>query len=71
MKSQERPAVKGRIPPRLEMCRRCYCHVMPGHKKCPHCGVDLAKARRAWERNMKKVAAAHERLKAILARIPR
>ena len=69
MKSAERPAVKGRIPPRLEQCRGCNRHLMPGEKKCPHCGADVAKARRTYARSLKKVAEAHAKLKEILERI--
>jgi hypothetical protein len=54
------PRVKGRLPPLLELCRKCQRHVMPGTDGCPHCSADVTAARERHEAAMQKWNAAVE-----------
>lgn len=39
----------GRVPPKLDICRRCNEYVWSGDTCCPHCGADMKAAAQEYE----------------------
>jgi radical SAM protein with 4Fe4S-binding SPASM domain len=58
----------GRLPPRLEICRACKCHVYAHETTCPHCGANVAEARDRFMAERAEMEAAMARLSTLLAR---
>ena len=40
---------RGRIPPKLEICRECQEYVWPGQTVCPHCHSELEASAKAYQ----------------------
>jgi Y-X(10)_GDL-associated radical SAM protein len=59
----------GRLPPRLELCRACRCHIYAHEAVCPHCGADVAAARVAYEAERARALEAMARLETLMAGI--
>ena len=57
---------RGRIPPRLDLCRSCHEYVWPHETDCPHCGADIAAAARAYATRLAEVQALAARIRARL-----
>jgi hypothetical protein len=55
------------LPAQLEVCRGCHRHVFRGERDCPHCGQNVRRSRRRWERTRKKARRRAEELLATIA----
>jgi len=57
-----------RVPPLLTLCRGCEQYVHPGTRTCPFCNGDVDQLAAAYVAKEAEIAAAADRLRAILAR---
>ena len=56
-----------RVPPLLTLCRGCEQYVQPGTEVCPFCGGNVGQLAVAWAAKEAEIAAAADRLRAVLA----
>lgn len=62
-----RPNVsRGRIPPKLALCRACNQYIYSHEKTCPHCRADVVESARHYEEKSRQQLALVERLESLL-----
>ena len=60
-------ATEDRVPPTLTLCRGCEQYVHPGTETCPFCSGNVTELAYAYARREAAIAAAADRLRAVLA----
>lgn len=64
------PAAADRVPPALILCRGCEQYVYPETIDCPFCGGNVTALAESYAQNEAEIAAAAERVRALLAKSP-